>query len=359
MSISGPASFKIIVVSIDQIGSLGWYCKRALSELGHQVELFDYRKTAYGSSTPSAQLTHWRKMRRLMLRICRINMIERMNIKLVNFVELLSPDLVLVQKGEIIFPETIKKIKDKSKAKVVVWHADSPFSALTSSNNIIHSLLEYDVCFAFDPYYIPEMIRAGAKRAEYLPFACDPGIHGKIELTEKDKITYGSDICFIGNYQGINSERTKTLQSLSDLNLRIWGNGWENIEDTNLGKCITNRPAYGEEMVKIYNASKIAINIHHSQSITGINMRTFEAPACGCFLLTDELPELVKFCKPNEEIVCYKDISDLRNKIEYYLDNPDERKKIARKGQKEIRERHIYIRRMEQLIKIAMKDEVP
>jgi len=349
---------KILVVGLEHIGSGGWYIKRALFKMGYQVELFDYRKIAYGYRYINS-LQKYGLWRRITLKIFRNEAIKRMNIKLINFAASFSPDLIIVTKGEIIFPETIRRIKKLSKAKIVVWHWDSPFSVLTSSSNIIYSLPEYDVCFVFDPYYVPEMIRAGAKHAEYLPLACDPDIHRSLKLTGEEKLTYGSNICFIGNYQGMISRRTKILQNLSDFNLKIWGNGYENLKDTNLAKCIMGRLVYGEEMVKVYNASKIAVNIHHSQSIIGLNMRTFEAPACGCFLLTDEISELVNFFKLNEEVVCYKNIYDLRNKINYYLEHSDEREKIAKKGQKRARESDTYISRMEKLIEITMKDEVP
>lgn len=340
---------KVLIVNIEHVGSLGWYIKRALLKMGYHVELFDYRKIAYRYiNFPQKHM--WGK---IAFSIFRNEAIKRMNIKLVNFAKSFSPDLIIVQKGEIIFPEAIRRMKKILKAKIVVWHADSPFSVLTSSPNIIYSLPEYDVCFVFEPYYTPEMIRAGCKRAEYLPFACDPSVHKEVELTEEEKVTYGSDICFIGNYQGLQSKRTKILQSLSDFDLKIWGNGWENLRDPNLSKCIVGRPAYGEEMVKIYNACKISINKNHEQSIMGVNMRTFEAPACGCFLLTDELPELANFYKINEGIVCYKDISDLRKKVKYYLENPQRREEIAKKGQEKVRKNHTYIHRMEKLIKVT------
>lgn len=348
---------KILVVGLEHIGSGGWYIKRALFKMGYQVELFDYRKIAYGYRYIDS-LPKYAMLRRIALKIFRNEAIKRMNMKLINFMRSFGPDLIIVTKGEIIFPETIRKIKKHQRQKIVVWHWDSPFSALTSSRNIIYSLPEYDVSFVFDPYYIPEMKRAGAKRAEYLPLACDPDIHRSMNLTNEEKSIYGSNICFIGNYQGMNSKRTQILQSLSDFNLKIWGNGWENLKGTNLAKCIMSRSVYGEEMIKIYNASKIAINIHHSQSITGVNMRAFEAPGGGCFLLTDKLSEIVNFFRPNEEIVCYKDVSDLRNKIYYYLEHLDEREKIAKKGQKKTQENHTYTHRMKKLIDITMDGKI-
>lgn len=341
---------KILIVALDHVGSLGWYIKRALLKIGHQVEIFDYRKNAY--IYPRKYM--WEK---LAFKVFRNVAIKRMNINLVNFSKSFSPDLIIVQKGEIVFPETIRKIKKLMDTKIVVWHADSPFSTLiSSSSNIIYSLSEYDACFVFDPYYIPKMRKAGSKRVKYLPFASDPDIHRKIELSEEEKMIYGGDICFIGNFIA-KSKRTNILKALVDFDLKIWGNGWERARDIDLNKLFVGRPAYGEEMVKIYNACKISINIHHEQSVSGVNMRTFEAPACGCFLLSDEKPELANFYKIEEEIVCYKDITELREKLEYYLENSKQREEIAKKAQEKIRKNHTYTHRMAELIEFTFDNE--
>lgn len=344
---------KIVVVSLDHVGSLGWYTKNALSKIGHQVKLFDYRKVAYACFPRSVLKNSILKM--VAFKIWRKEAIKRMNVKLINFVKSFSPDVVFVQKGEIIYPETIREIKKISKARVIVWHADSPFSVDTTSSHSINSLSEYDVCFVFDPYYILEMIRAGAKRAEYLPFGCDPEVHKTIRLNEEEKFKYGSDVVFIGNWQVSNKRRTEIVRSLTDFNLKIWGNGWEFINENKLSNCIMGNPVYGEEMVKVLNASKIAINIHHRQSITGVNMRVFETPACGCLLITDELPELTNFFKCKEEVVCYTDIVDLQKKITYYLKCFDDREKIAKRGQNRAHSNHSYVNRMKRLLKIIME----
>ena len=275
-----------------------------------------------------------------------------MNIKLKDLAKSYRPDLVIVQKGEIIYPKTIRAIKNTTKAKVVVWHADSPFRAY--ADTIVKGLPEYDTCFVFEPYYIPEMIRAGAKKAEYLPFGCDPKVHRGVNLTTEEELKYGSDVVFIGNWQETSQRRKDIIRSLTDFRLKIWGNGWELSQDTKIAKSVMGKAVYGEEMAKVLNASKIAINVHHGQSITGLNMRVFETPACGCFLLTDELSELTNFFKCDEEVVCYKDIADLHKKIRYYLKESGERENIADKGQKRAHNEHTYVKRMEQIIEVVL-----
>ena len=60
--------------------------------------------------------------------------------------------------------------------------------------------------------------------------------------------------------------------------------------------------------------------------------RTFEVPGAGGFLLTENAAALEKFYIPGEEIVTFCSISELADKIKYYLNHPQERDEIARAG---------------------------
>ena len=55
-------------------------------------------------------------------------------------------------------------------------------------------------------------------------------------------------------------------------------------------------------------------------------------PATGAFLLTDYSPELEEHYRIGEEIVCFTDVEDLKEKARHYLANDARREEIARKG---------------------------
>ena len=62
--------------------------------------------------------------------------------------------------------------------------------------------------------------------------------------------------------------------------------------------------------------------------------------------------------KLNEEVVCYKNVKDLRNLIKYYLKHPDERKEIAEKSRKRVHKDHTYINRMKELLNEIQKRQL-
>lgn len=108
-------------------------------------------------------------------------------------------------------------------------------------------------------------------------------------------------------------------------------------------------------MLQEYRASKIGLNIHviyghKRRGKRGLNMRTFEIPAAGCFELVDHMEELNNFFAINKEIVTFSDEKDLLEKIAYYLENEKEREKIAEAGRRRVLKEHTYQHRMKVLL---------
>ena len=86
-----------------------------------------------------------------------------------------------------------------------------------------------------------------------------------------------------------------------------------------------------EAYIDAINRSKMFINSNGTYK--AVLMKYFEAMACGSLLITDEPTDgsIMGFID-GENIVYYRNISDAVKKIRYYIDNQEERKRIARNG---------------------------
>jgi spore maturation protein CgeB len=73
-----------------------------------------------------------------------------------------------------------------------------------------------------------------------------------------------------------------------------------------------------------------------------MNMRIFEVPASGAFLLTDDSRELEEFLRPGEHIGIYGELPDLQAQVRHYLAASDERQAIADKGCEHVRNNYTY-----------------
>jgi glycosyltransferase involved in cell wall biosynthesis len=85
-----------------------------------------------------------------------------------------------------------------------------------------------------------------------------------------------------------------------------------------------------------------------------VTRRIFEGMACKKLVLCDRLAKskrLHELFQEGEEIVFYDDIVDCVNKMNYYVENPEERERIANNGYQVVTEYHTQKQRVDFIIK--------
>ena len=112
-----------------------------------------------------------------------------------------------------------------------------------------------------------------------------------------------------------------------------------------------------DEISQIYYNSKININITLHCIESGAPQRIFDVMAAGGFMLSNYQKELEELFVVGEEIVLYHDLKELEELVEYYLIHEEERKRIARRGQKKVLKYHDLHNRMIQIMEIVLKKE--
>ena len=115
---------------------------------------------------------------------------------------------------------------------------------------------------------------------------------------------------------------------------------------------VESRKIIKTEMIKAMNQCKIIITSNNYWK--SLSMRYTETLACGGFLLADKPDDLeLVGLKDGEHLVIYKDLNDLKRKIEYYLDpkHEKEREQIAANGMEFVRKNHNCKVRVQQVIK--------
>jgi spore maturation protein CgeB len=80
-------------------------------------------------------------------------------------------------------------------------------------------------------------------------------------------------------------------------------------------------------------------------------LRDFEVPMSGGFYMVEYMEELADFYELGKEIVCYRSVEDLGDKIKYYLSHDDEREKIRRAGYERCRRDHTWHKRFAEAFK--------
>lgn len=107
---------------------------------------------------------------------------------------------------------------------------------------------------------------------------------------------------------------------------------------------------YWSEMPKVFRMSKINLNFTIPNIKSGIPLRIWDVLGCGGFLLTNYQAEIPYYFKEGEDIVCFDSLEDLCEKVGYYLEHEEERKRIAWNGYRKVREKHSYIERIRTIL---------
>jgi len=317
---------------------LSRYCSDALEQIGHTVSIFTYNDERISSRV--------RLLKNVERGLTKKNLMKKISV--------FAPQLILVIKGDRIHLEVILSVKERFGIPIANYWIDDPHY-VDVSRTISPS---YDFFFTNDPDCVQIHQESGCSHVGFLSFGCVSNLHRKVQLSQEEYKEYGSDICFAGT---VSEGRLKSLEALSDYDLRIWSPRivYSFREDYRIVRTklssssplyfkFTDRAVWGEELIKVYNASKIVLNIHSPQPVP--IMRDFEVTGCGAFLLTDYARELETMFKPGKEIACADSPDKLREMVDYYLAHSKERDEIARKGQERAYRDHTYETRMQELI---------
>ena len=146
-------------------------------------------------------------------------------------------------------------------------------------------------------------------------------------------------------------KRVRTLAELIPYNVAIYGpKEWMNLLPPE-GADNCRGPLPYEQIPSLFASSSINLNIHSLQCPSALNSRDFDILASGGFLLSDYVTEAdAGLITHGRDAVFYRGIEDLKNQVEFYLSNENERKEIARHGHQTAINNHGFRSRAQQML---------
>jgi spore maturation protein CgeB len=248
-------------------------------------------------------------------------------------------DLTIVL-HDYLTPADAEGLKRLTRVPLVLWYPDPIWSFQK------HMFLNasYDALFFKDPFIVDLFRRKLGAPAYYLPECYSPESLGTCAGIEPIDHAYEADICTAGN---LYAYRVAFFRNLTDRHVRIWGLPpplWMSLGD--VAPMVQSRFVAHSEKAKAFLSAKIVLNNLNPSEIWGTNVRTFEICGAGGFQLVDWRPGLGPLFDIGRELIAFDDLSDLRQKIDYYLAAPDERRAIAEAGHRRARREHTYAHRL-------------
>ncbi len=346
---SSMKHLRILVVLPLYGGSLpiGRYVAAALKQEGHLVEVFEAPafNSAYDSLTNLKVTTD----RLSYLQNSFLNVVSQ---SILAKVESFEPDMVLAMAQAPLNHQALKRLR-RDNVVTAMWFVED------------YQLFTYWKSFAplYDIFaviqkgaFFEELQSIGQPNALYLPLAAQPDFHKPVALSSVEKSKFGSDVSFMGaGYPN----RRMAFRELVNHNFKLWGTEWDGDHVLEPLVQLNGARVSPEECVKIFNATKVNLNLHssiQSQDLVTfgdfVNPRTYELAACGAFQLVDSRSLLTE-AFTDDELATFSSIDELMEKIDYFLGNPDERAVYATNARQRVLADHTYGNRMRSLLEFT------
>ncbi|HUP78934.1 MAG TPA: glycosyltransferase [Pirellula sp.] len=200
--------------------------------------------------------------------------------------------------------------------------------AIDTHINLRRSLARFggaDWLFAAQKKGAKDLQQALGREVQWLPLACDPDMHHPF-VGEVRRY----DVGFIGHV--VSNRRKSMLATIQ-----------QEFANHFIGQ------AFFEDMARLYSQFAVALNC----SVAGdLNMRVFEALACGVALVTDADEEngLSELFEVERHLLSYRDQYSLVSQIRRLLSDTPFRQQVASEGRRYVISNHTYEHRMRSIL---------
>ncbi len=285
---------------------------------------------------------------------------DAMNKKLEEIIFDSKPDLsIFCLLWEDQFDENIL-LSLKEKTKTLIYFFDDPWR-----QKFVRYWIKYFDYFSTPDYYMHQQyLLEGFGNVIYSPFGFNSSIYKELNL---EKIY---DVSFVGGFSPLREWIIHNLEK-ENIKVNVFGRGWGKK-----GKWISQ-----EEMVKVFNQSKINLNLsnaiytdpkflfwslHSLENIKQLILlkktkeqvkgRHYEINACGGFQLSYFIPGLNLAFEIDKEIVVYEDVKSISKLVKYFLEAENLRNEIADNGHKRSVNDHSAQFYLKRLVEQALKN---
>jgi spore maturation protein CgeB len=274
-----------------------------------------------------------------------------------------KPELALTLVGFKLPNSMIQWLKHLG-IKTAVWFTEDPYYM----DRTAIMARQYDYIFSIDSAAVDYYQKNGHPHAFLLPLATAPEVFKPKQVDKK----FSSDICFVGfPYPERVREIQRLLQSTTYKILVVgkWKGPLYKLRN-NRNLLIHEGWVNPQIVADYYNGAKIVLNTHRPYNLQqnmnrlgivgkSINNRTFDVAACSSFQLIEYKDDLKKYFVEDEEIVAFKNVHELLEKVPFYIQNEKERNRIASKAIDRVLKEHTFESRVNNLMSLIFKSSPP
>ena len=210
---------------------------------------------------------------------------------------------------------------------------DDPWNPRFRAPWFLSSLPCYDSIYTPRRANVEDLRKAGCVSVEYLPFAYAPEIHYPETCEKPECVPPASDVIFAG---GGDQDRIPYAKALikAGLTLALYGGRWNRFP---AARRYWRGHGSASTIRKALKSSKIALCLVRRANRDGNCMRTFEVPATGCCMLTEDTEDhRMLFGAEGESVLYFKTIPEMVEKAVWLKGNAPERARLSAEAHRRI-----------------------
>lgn len=199
----------------------------------------------------------------------------------------------------------------------------------------------HGMVFCWDRDALDVVRQYGVRKAFHFPMAVNERMFYPRDPSREERAASGDiPVLFVG---GPTPDRMQALEPLAPLGLQIYGYdraAWE--ASPALAACYAGEVLERDRAAELYSRARISVNITRAHGASSLNMRVYEAMACGSLMLTDDKSDARRLFTDGVELATWRDPADLVAKARHFLTQDEERLRIAQAGMQRVRAEHTY-----------------
>lgn len=240
-------------------------------------------------------------------------------------------DMIWVDKAIYLTKATTKVLCNHT-PKLVHYTPDPAFT-FHRSRLFYESMPLYDYMMTTKSFELDDYVRmmGSCEKVLFATQGFDKKIHRPLVDWDQKK-----GVAFIGHYE---NERVRPIEMLlkNGIDVTLAGIGWEKFVKSHSSEKLhyLGTGVYGDDYVRAISSCRFAWGSVSKWIPEKHTTRTFEIPACKTALLTERNKEIEGFFS-NNEVIYYKDIEDLVEKVRYYNEHLQELKLLVENGYQKV-----------------------
>lgn len=259
-----------------------------------------------------------------------------------NAIERVKPTICLFQchGPDPIGPREVSSFRQVTDAWFVNWNGDYWPQNLLSNEGMMLARA-FDVQLTVNREVLDKYNQVGIN-ADYWQIGWEPDGRGHEPRNDDERC----DLVFLAN--GYSNERHQLVKSLQrmDLNFALWGQGWP--VGWTRGQCLYDF----KTACRLYRGAKFSLGDSQWPDSGFVSNRVMQALVAGNSVLCHQwfrgMDELGLV--DGETCIIWRTVDELRQKLEWYRGNEQERQRVAQAGERLALERHSFDVRVKELL---------